>query len=308
MLTPGELPPVPSRVQRRVLLLVNRDKPEVLSALARVRESIHSGGGLIIDELDTAHENLPPETRAIDLVVVLGGDGTLLNQARRCACLSAPLLGVNFGKLGFLAEFDDESLHQQRHQLFDARVPMNVVDRALLAVRIQRPGQHPPLGTQPGLALNDAAIVSGPPYRMIQLGLAIDGHAGPVMQGDGLLVATPVGSTAYNAAAGGPILAPDTHALVLTPLAVQTLSFRPVVVGGSSTIQIDVQRVNDEGDARGGTTLLLDGRFACKLAKGDRVLVTLHDKPVRLVTNTQQSYWSTLITKMKWAQPPQMRS
>lgn len=292
---------------RRVLLLVNRDKPEVLAELDRIRHAITRAGATIAAELDTLRDDPLTQSHGADLVMVLGGDGTLLNQARRCTCLDLPMLGVNFGKLGFLAEFDAQSLQDSAQELFAGTAPLTIVERSLLAVRIDRPGQLPPLGTQPGLALNDAAIVSGPPFRMIELALSIDAHPGPVVQGDGVIISTPVGSTAYNAAAGGPILAPDVSALVLTPLAVQTLSFRPVVVAGSSTITIRLTRVNDEGLNAGGTTLILDGRFACKLRKDDTITITLHPRPVRLVANPRQSYWATLIIKMKWAQPPQMR-
>jgi NAD+ kinase len=287
---------------------VNRDKPEVLAALQHIHAIITGAGASIAAQLDTLHDEPLTQSHGADLVVVLGGDGTLLNQARRCACLDLPMLGVNFGKLGFLAEFDTASLQESASELFGGAAPLAVVNRSLLAVRITRPGQLPPLGTQPGLALNDAAIVSGPPFRMVELALSIDAHPGPVVQGDGLIVSTPVGSTAYNAAAGGPIIAPDVSALVVTPLAVQTLSFRPVVVAGASTITIRLNRVNDEGPTSGGTTLLLDGRFACKLAKDDTVTITQHPRPVCLVTSPRQSYWATLISKMKWAQPPQMRA
>ncbi|MFN7374052.1 MAG: NAD(+)/NADH kinase [bacterium] len=292
---------------RKVLLLVNRTKPEVLAALGQVREAIRSGGGVVAHELDTDDAPLTSMHNA-DLIVVLGGDGTLLNQARRAASLRLPMLGVNFGKLGFLAEYDLASLRQQSAEVFSGAVPLPIAHRALLAVSIERPGQQPPLGTQAGLALNDAVIVPGPPYRMVELGISIDEQPGPAVLGDGLVVSTPVGSTAYNASAGGPILAPDTHALVLTPLAAQTLSFRPVVVAGGSTIRVHVVRANDEGPGQGGTTLLLDGRLSCKLCKGDVLTIRLAERPVDFVRNPRQSYWSTLITKLNWAKPPTMRS
>lgn len=292
---------------RRVLLLVNRAKPEVLSALAEVREVIRAGGGVIAHELDTDDAPLT-SAHSADVIVVLGGDGTLLNQSRRATCLRLPMLGVNFGKLGFLAEYDLTSLREQAAQVFSGEHELPIAQRALLAVSIQRPGQVPPLGSQPGLALNDAVIVPGPPYRMVELAISIDGQPGPTVLGDGLIVSTPVGSTAYNASAGGPILAPDAHALALTPLAVQTLSFRPVVVAGNSTINIHVLRGNDEGPDLGGTALMLDGRLSCKLLKGDVLTIRLADRPVDFVRNPRQSYWSTLIAKLNWAKPPTMRS
>lgn len=289
---------------RRVLLLVNRSKPEVIAALGDIRATITAGGGVIAHELDTDDTPLTTTNKA-DMVVVLGGDGTLLNQARRAVCLRLPMLGVNFGKLGFLAEYDLDSLREQADVLFSGEHELPIAKRDLLAVTVERPGQLPPLGSQPGLALNDAVIVPGPPYRMLQIAISIDGQIGPTVLGDGLIVSTPVGSTAYTASAGGPILAPDAHALVLTPLAVQTLSFRPVVTSGNSTIRLEMLRVNDDGAA--GTTLMLDGRPMCKLLKGDALTIRLADRPVDFVANPMRGFWPTLLSKLNWARPPQMK-
>jgi NAD+ kinase len=291
---------------RRVLLLVNHSKPEVAAALHPIRQLIIGAGGTIAGEQDAVDDGPIADAKGADLVVVLGGDGTLLGQARRCSQLRLPLLGVNFGKLGFLAEFDQQSLQTQARELFDGR-PLPLMERSLLAVHIER-GGRPLLATGgTGLALNDAVITAGPPYRMIAMSLSIDGQPGPTVSGDGLIISTPVGSTAYNAAVGGPILAPDTEALVITPIAPQTLSFRPVVVSGRSVIEMELQRVNDEGEGRGGTTLMLDGRNSTKLLAGDRVSVKLHDQTVEFVSNPKAGYWNTLITKMNWAKPPLMR-
>lgn len=290
---------------RRVLLLVNRSKNEAVEALPLVRKIIAQGGGTVADEHSAIDDAPISDTKGADLIVVLGGDGTLLTQARRCIQLrpSPPLLGVNFGKLGFLAEFDIETLEEQKHALFDGR-PLKLLERRLLLTRLERSGQQvacDELGA--GFALNDAVITAGPPYRMISITVSIDGHAGPTFQGDGIIVSTPVGSTAYNAAVGGPILAPETSALVLTPLAPQTLSFRPVVVSGGSRIELTVNRVNEQNGDHAGTTLLLDGRTACTVAAGDKLTLTLHARPVEFVSNTGRNYWQTLITKMGWARP-----
>ena len=290
---------------RRVLLLVNRSKPEAVAALPQVRQIIKDGGGIVAAEHSAIDDGPISDIKGADLIVVLGGDGTLLTQARRCTQLrpTPPLLGVNFGKLGFLAEFDVQSLQEQKHALFDG-LPLKLLERRLLSTRIERAGQAVECeGLGAGLALNDAVITAGPPYRMISITLSIDGHKGPTFLGDGVIVSTSVGSTAYNAAVGGPILAPETSALVITPLAPQTLSFRPVVVSGGSRVELMLNRVNEQNGDHTGTTLLLDGRIACTVAAGDRLTLSLHDRPVEFVSHGGRNYWDTLITKMGWARP-----
>jgi NAD+ kinase len=322
---------------RSVMLLVNRSKPDARAAVACVRSAIESAGGRIVGEIDALPETGmgPPRTlvdaQGAEMLVVLGGDGTLLSQCRRSVHLGLPIMGVNLGKLGFMAEFDEAAVQSQAARLFGDG-PLPIKERSMLEVGCQRAGPGGDgggRGSEPqdfgagsadsgvhhlGLALNDAAIVAGSPFRMIELGIRIDGSEGPVVVGDGLIVATPVGSTAYNASAGGPILAPDTHALVITPMAAQSLSFRPVVVSGGSLLEVRVLRANgggessgDETPGAGGTTLMLDGRETCRLHRGDRLLLRLHDRRVRFVTNPQTDYWSTLIRKMHWGARPQFR-
>ncbi len=290
---------------RRVLLLVNRDKPEVCAALASLRSVITRAGGVIAAELDAIADGPLDSAVGADLVVVLGGDGTLLSQARRVVHLGRPLLGINFGKLGFLAEFDLAAFTAQAASLMGEK-PLVLQDRYLLAARVHRAAGNRADEARPMLALNDAVIVAGPPFRMIAVRVSIDGHPGPTVQGDGLIVTTPVGSTAYNASAGGPIIAPEARALAITPIAAHTLSFRPVVVSGDSAIELTMERVNAPrpGAPEAGTSLVLDGRLATPLGAGDRVVVRVHDQPVRFVRNPSSSYWSTLITKMHWAAQP----
>lgn len=309
---------------RSVLLLVNRTKPDVVAGLADIRNTIAgAGGGRIVAELDADSTPLPAHVAAeADLVVVLGGDGTLMAQARRCvaAGLDRPLLGVNLGKLGFMAEFDPVSLRASAAGLFGGS-PLTVQDRPMLRAVVRREGLAPaPIART--LALNDAVVTAGPPYRMITLAIRIDGHAGPIVTGDGLIVSTPIGSTAYSASAGGPIVSPDVAALSLTAIAPHTLSFRPVVVGLNSVIELDVLRANDGSEPSqgalselvdgslggGGTALVLDGQVPTILRTGDTVIIRRHERPARFVRNPAGSYWATLLNKMKWASPPAVRS
>lgn len=312
---------------RAALLIVNRTKPAVLAALAEIRALIERHGRLVA-ELDADDAPVPHELcTQTDLIIVLGGDGTLLGQSRRFVALGLPMLGVNFGKLGFLAEFDLPAFRTFGPRLLDDE-PLIVQDRPMLRVTATPVGidgaditeihaTTPRSKNASGislahtLALNDAVITAGPPYRMITLDIRIDGHPGPQVTGDGLVIATPIGSTAYNASLGGPIISPDVHAMALTPVAPQSLSFRPVIVPAASTIEIELERVNDLPDVpglAGGTSLVLDGQVSTRLRQGQCVTIRQHARPVRFVRNPGNNYWSTLITKMKWATPTAPRT
>lgn len=289
---------------RRVLLLFNSRKPDVLAALDEVRRVI-SAHAAIAAEADAATDSPITDARGADLIVVLGGDGTLLSQSRRCVNLHLPMLGVNLGKLGFMAEFDLAALREQAPVLFGGGALL-LQDRPLIHASVHADGR----ARFEGLALNDCVITAGPPYRMISIAMRIDGQTGPTVDGDGLIVSTPIGSTAYNVSAGGAILSPDLDALAITPIAAHSLSFRPVVVGGSSTIELLLQRVNDPptGQTAGGTTLVLDGQVLVPLAKGERIVLHRHGTAVRFVRNPKGGYWTTLLNKMNWAAPLRARS
>ncbi len=290
---------------RSVLLLVNVDKPDAQAAVAEVRQLISKYARVIGELPAKVGEPLADGAQHADLIVVLGGDGTLLSQARRCAGLHIPLLGVNFGKLGFLAEFDMESLRDQAAFLFgDAELPERTV--GLLKADIIPPGQSTPRFS--GSALNECVITAGPPFRTISLSMRINNEDGPTVSGDGLIVSTPTGSTAYNVAAGGPIVAPDVAALVITPIAAHSLSFRPIAVSVESRIELTMLRVNRGGTfASAGTMLVLDGQVGAPLSEGDRVVVSLDSRPVRFVRNPKGGYWNTLTEKMRWAEAPRTR-
>ncbi|HVU62750.1 MAG TPA: NAD(+)/NADH kinase [Phycisphaerales bacterium] len=295
---------------RSVLLLVNRGKPDVLSELPEVRSLITRYGRLVAEIDADGVAVTASQAKDADLIIVLGGDGTLMSQSRRCVHLGLPMLGVNLGKLGFMAEFDLPALRAQAATLLDG-TPLIVQDRPMLKVAVSPayPGASP-ISEDDALALNDAVITAGPPYRMIAIDIRIDGVEGPVVTGDGLIVSTPIGSTAYNASAGGAIISPDVPAMALTPLAAQSLAFRPVVVPAHSTIELKLERANDNPDIEGlsgGTSLVLDGQIAHRLHAGQTVTIRQHDRPARFVRNPHGSYWTTLIHKMRWAAPPVTR-
>lgn len=299
---------------RTVALITNPDKPEVQEALHEVRELLRAHGNLLGECSSSARIESDANTRLLskaNVVVVLGGDGTLLSQARRFAHPQTALLGVNMGRLGFLANFDLAALRLHAPAILqDERKPLDVREYNLLRVRLFADGASTPRFES--LALNDAVITAGPPYRLITLALSIDGRAGPTVRGDGLIISSPLGSTAYNLSAGGPILAPELDGFAITPIAAQSLSFRPVVVSGASTIRVAAVRINrgedaDASNIHAGTTLVLDGQIEQAILAGDRVEVSKHEHGVRFVMNPGSDWWARLMGKFQWAASPPLR-
>jgi len=286
----------------RVAIITNINKPKVRPALADLIPWVRQRVQVLGEETDTP---LDLDKLDVDSVLVFGGDGTLLSTARRLKGRRIPLMGVNFGRLGFLASFSPEQFVQyfdafvqgklpisSRMQLeasvIDADVPCKLTDNAEVAEKRRF------FST----ALNDAVIAAGPPFRMIELVLGTDHDAGVRFLGDGLIVATPSGSTAYNVSAGGPILSPNVDAICVTPLCPHSLSFRPIVVGSQSKVMLVAKRVNK------GTTLFCDGQANAALHIGDRIVVRKSPSDVLLVENPDAREWRTLAEKLNWAAGP----
>jgi NAD+ kinase len=288
---------------RDAILIVNRTKPDAVAAVDDVR-AIIGRHARVVGEYD-AHDVDCPNEPGAQLAVVLGGDGTLLAQARRCAALDVPILGLNFGNLGFLADFDMAALREHAAQIFgDGELPTR--EHVTITTSVRRAGTDGALtdgAMTIGQSLNDAVITAGPPFRMIELHLDFDGEPGPIVRGDGLIVSTPTGSTAYSVSAGGPIVSPGVDALAVTPIAAHSLSFRPLVVPASTVIGVEVGDANPGApdDGTYGTTLVLDGQVLEPLRGGDRVELRRTDRPARIVANPKQTYWRTLTQKMHWA-------
>jgi NAD+ kinase len=286
----------------RVAIITNINKPKVRPALADLIPWVRQRVQVLGEETDTP---LDLDKLDVDSLVVFGGDGTLLSTARRLKGRRVPMMGVNFGRLGFLASFSPEQFVQyfdafvqgklpisSRMQLeasvIDADVPCKLTDNAEVAEKRRFYST----------ALNDAVIAAGSPFRMIELVLGTDHDAGVRFLGDGLIVATPSGSTAYNVSAGGPILSPNVDAICVTPLCPHSLSFRPIVVGSQSKVMLVAKRVNK------GTTLFCDGQANASLHVGDRVVVRRSPSDVLLVENPDAREWRTLAEKLNWAAGP----
>ncbi len=283
--------------RRSTLLVVNPEKPDA-DAVAKELASLIQKHGKLLTQIPAGDGALPAVAEQADLIVVIGGDGTLLGEGRRFAGKPVPVLGVNVGKLGFLAEFDVAAVREQAEELF-GRGPLRTREVNLLRAQIRKSGgslEHV------GVAMNEAVITAGPPYRVIELAIRINGSVGPVVRGDGIIVSTAVGSTAYNVSAGGPIVHPLVDTTMITPIAAHSLAFRPIAVPGTSAIEITPIQINDEHG--GGTTLVLDGQIQRRITSDERVLITRSAETVRLVVNPAGNYWRTLADKLHWAKPP----
>ena len=285
---------------RSVLVLFNSMKPEARGAVPAVRTIVGTRARIVAERDSSDPAPLPPEP--FDLAIVLGGDGTLLGAARRLSGSGVPLLGVNFGKLGFMAEFDMNSLARHADGVFGPVLPATR-DLPLLSAQVL--GADRAVRAQ-GLCLNEAVVTAGPPYRMITLSISIDGKPGPILSGDGLILSTPIGSTAYNLSAGGPIVAPGVDAVTITPIAAHSLSFRPIVVPMTARVELGVDHPN-AGDGGTGTTLVLDGQTQVPLRRGDRIVLTRDPRRASFVTNPDGNFWATPTQKLNWGATPLAR-
>ncbi|MHC4432335.1 MAG: NAD(+)/NADH kinase [Planctomycetota bacterium] len=235
-----------------------------------------------------------------DFAVVFGGDGSIISAARNLSRASIPLIGVNVGKLGFLAEFSVGELKDFFPSLTTEKV--TTYRRMMLRCRVLAgSGRSDPAEKFCSAAVNDVFIAAGPPFRAIELQILVDGQSLAGCVSDGLIVSTPTGSTAYNLSAGGPILSPKLEAMVVTPICPHSLSFRPIVINAESTIEVVGTRVNE------GTTVSIDGQVSLSLSSDDVVRVEREDSDFLLVNNPLRSQWDTLATKLRWAEKPKYK-
>ncbi len=276
--------------KRRVFILGNPDKAVVHDAIGQVRafaekycEVVGAATGLdAAVALDAGAE----------FIIVLGGDGTILAVSRSLAERQIPLVGVNFGKLGYLAEFNIDEL--EAHLKVLLRDDTLVSERAILECCVLR-DEVPCFDS---LAVNDCVIQAGPPFRVIDMAVRINGDHLTTIVGDGLIVCTPMGSTAHNLSAGGPILQGGVLGIALTPLSPHSLTHRPLVVEYLAEIEIEVQRANH------GTAVLFDGQVTFSLRAGDRIRVQRFPACLKLVRNPANPKWHGLVTKLHWGQSP----
>ncbi len=257
-------------------------------------EQLAERGVSVLPDLEAARFlGLPGESRGelarqVDLLIVLGGDGTLLAVAREIGSAAVPILGVNLGQLGFLAEVAPEEQQGALDHVLRGR--FETVQRMRLDVRAERAGTR----VLEALALNDAVIKGSDLARMIDLEACTDGARVGTYHGDGLIVATPTGSTAYNLSAGGPILMPGARVFVVTPICPHTLSQRPLVLPDTARLTIEVP------PREGGAQLTVDGQVGARLEGGDIVQLSVSLHPAHFVVSPFRSRFDVLRAKLGW--------
>ena len=281
---------------KKIGVFVGPRKPEALAFVCKLHDWCKERGIELRAVGETAQQvgcaPLAEEngelTEDVDLVIVLGGDGTMLAAARLVGTRQIPVLGVNFGWLGYLTEFTlDESI-PALDGLRDGR--FSVDRRMLLDVRLKREGKI----IASHRALNDAVVNKGAPVRMIELECNIDGMFVNSFRADGMIVATPTGSTAYSLSAGGPIVHPSMSAIILTPICPHMLSNRPVVVPGESAVELIFKEVSVD------LMITIDGQIAINLQTGDRISLLRSETTFDLVRPMNRNYFEVLRTKLKW--------
>jgi NAD+ kinase len=273
--------------------------PEAVAHARTTGDELRARGLAVIYDDETArelggsHETAPKWElgRRSDLLITFGGDGTLLSVARH-APDNVPIIGVNMGTLGFLTEIRVEEFPDVLEQVLDGRY--HVEPRVTFTVSVSGPNRD---ASQTYRVLNDCAINKSAVARIIEMRVSVAGLFVSTFRGDGLIVATPTGSTAYNLSAGGPIIYPTMNAVVLTPICPHMLTNRPLVLPDELDIEIQLSTP----DAR-DIFLSLDGQEGFEISDSDRILVRKSEERVLLVQSPDKNYFDVLRNKLKWGE------
>jgi NAD+ kinase len=282
-------------------ILARADLAEAGPALRELVAWLHDRGvGVLLEERTAALAEGQSRDRRVgsarevaeasDALVVLGGDGTLLG-ASQAVDNNVPILGVNFGSLGFLTEITLPELFPTLEGVLDGSARYE--ERRMLRATVERGGTEAASGD----VLNDVVITKGALSRILELDVTVDGLFVSGFRADGLIVSSPTGSTAYNLAAGGPILHPALPAMVLTPICPHMLTNRPLVVGDQSKVEVRVSP-GRQGDVH----ITFDGQHGLPLNGDDNVVVTRSRRTIRLVKAPSRDYYEVLRTKLKWGE------
>ena len=283
---------------KTIALIGRYNSPDVAAALAAMGDYLRKQGRKVLVEKETAassrvggfpvadYDEIGAEA---DLAVVQGGDGSMLNAARSLAAHRVPLVGVNQGRLGFMTDIASSKMLEAMAQILSGRYALE--ERTMLAAEVSRGGKSA-LST---LALNDAVVNRGAVGRLIEFLVHIDGEFLYDLRSDGLIVATPTGSTAYALSSNGPILQPSVPGFALVPICPHTLSNRPIMVSDRSVIEITLKR---SIDAR----LHFDGQMECDLHENDRVVLRRAEHTITFVHPPGYSYFAMLREKLHWSE------
>lgn len=283
---------------QNIAVVARLRQPEVIDSLRRLVAFLKADNrNLYVEKLTSESLNdatIPIVSRScaaeiLDLVIVVGGDGSMLSAARALVDLNVPLLGLNRGRLGFLTDIHPDDMEQSIGKVL--RGEYEVTQRFLLEMVIEREGEI----IDGGHALNDLVIHPGKSVRMMEFELYIDGHFVYSQRSDGLIVSTPTGSTAYALSAGGPIMTPELNAFVLVPMNAHTLASRPIVVSGDSRIEILVGARNELHPF-----VTCDGQVDVRTELGDIIKINRGRQALRLIHPRGHDFYETCRNKLDW--------
>lgn len=269
----------------RVILLGNGQRAHVPAQAARLQPVIEEHADVVLSDF-TAQAEL--QDVAADVAIVLGGDGSILHAVRQMGSVQRPILGVNLGKLGFLAALTPDDFVRVFPEVCAGKC--SIVDHLMLHCSVLRRGKllHEQLG------LNELAVLGGPPFAMLNLDLYVDSVLATTYSCDGLIISTPVGSTAHSLSAGGPILRKSLQAFVISPISPHTLTVRPVVDRADRIYEVVAREPHSVA------SVVVDGTVVCPLQSSDRVRVQRARPEFQLVEVGGQNYYRTLREKLGW--------
>ncbi len=292
-----------NRTFRSIGLIARHHAVGVRRTLCQLGEFLHKRNINILLESSITSElenwefgSATPEEIAknSDLIIVVGGDGTLLHAARSMADRDIPLLGINLGRLGFLTDISQDNMHQALEQILDGNYEEE--ERFLLQAEVGKPGES---GTS-CTAFNDVVIHKWNVARMIEFETHVDGRFVETQRADGLIIATPTGSTAYALSGGGPLLDPALNALVLVPICPHTLSNRPIVVSGDCKIDIVICGRTDPKNVR----ITCDGDSSLVSSLEERIHISKYEHKIRLIHPVGHDHFNLLRHKLGWSEHP----
>ncbi len=275
-------------------VFVNPRKPDVVEAFEKVRSAFEKRGWEVVLDGEGGEEigfsGVKEFWEGADLVVSLGGDGTFLETIRRMGGCPVPVAGVNIGHLGFLTACQDEEVDELAEAV--AKNEHLVIERSMLRVRMK----EEKVGEHEFLALNEVVLMRGETGRLVSLEARVDGELLNEYRADGLIVATPTGSTAYSLAAGGPLVGPESKVMVMTPICPHTLSGRSLVIADTSTVSLSPCAHHPEP-----ILFTVDGRDILRVDRHSKVVVDKAPEPLRVVRLPGHSFYETLRRKLAWS-------
>jgi NAD+ kinase len=275
----------------KLAIVARQDEPRIAAASRQVEDVLRATPGIEVVKAGKVGESCD-WSHAVELVLVLGGDGSILRTCRMLGHHQKPIIGVNLGRLGFLAEVLPQDVQALAPDLVSRRY--TVSNHLMFECQLLRPGEPP----RSWLGLNEVAIQTGPALRMLDVQLRVDDEIVTTYSCDGLIVSTPVGSTGHSLAAGGPILQQTLQAFVITPICPHALTNRPVVDTADSTYELQL------ASSAAGATLVIDGQIKEPIDRSDRVVVRKADVCFQLARLRQHSYYGTLRRKLGWGGQP----